>query len=111
MERVKTTWDYVMLVIAILLAGTVFARYAEASENNDAMRACLLAHNYDGQVLNMYNFGPASRCYHDWKSGQLSQEYIKSKMWLEEHPWYTGSNWNWEEVARKYPGKENVKRY
>lgn len=113
MERVKTTWDYVMLLIALLLAGTVFAHYAEASDSNDAMKTCLMAHGYEGNTqLMTFNFSKASACFHDWKVGELREKYIEGQLWLEEHPWYKGDNWDWEDVARKYPGNRGgVTRY
>lgn len=94
-------------LLLLLCVGNVYA-----NENNDAMKACLLAYGYEGHTQIMgFDFSGASACYHDWKIGKLREEYIMSKLWLEEHPWYTGTNWNWEEVNKAYPGKKNVTRY
>jgi hypothetical protein len=94
-----------------LLALCLLSTSAYGNENNEAMKTCLLAHGYDGSIFLMYNFEKAAGCYHDWKSGQLREEYIQSKLWLEEHPWYTGSNWNWEEIQKEYPGKRTITRW
>lgn len=96
----------IKLFVLCLLSSSVYA-----NENNEAMKACLLAHGYNGSVFLMYDFSKASACYHDWKSGKLREEYIQSKLWLEENPWYTGSNWNWEEVSKQYPGHKRTNRY
>jgi len=94
------------IFVLYLLSTSVYA-----NENNEAMKTCLLAHGYDGSVFLMYDFGKAASCYHDWKAGKLREEYIQSKLWLEENPWYTGSNWNWEEVQKEYPGKRSIQKW
>lgn len=96
-------------IIALCLLSTT----VNANENNEAMKTCLMAHGYEGNTqLMTFNFSKASACFHDWKAGKLREEYIRGQLWLEENPWYKGDNWNWEEVARTYPGNRGrITRY
>lgn len=95
------------LIALCLLSTTV-----NATENNDAIKTCLLANGYEGNTQIMgFDFTKAAACYHDWKSGKLREEYINAQLWLEEHPWYKGKNWNWEEMAVQHPGRTTIRRY
>jgi len=86
--------------------------HARMTESNQAMKTCLLANGYSGEVFYGYNFSRAAGCFHDWKDGQLRADYIQGQMWLEENPWYKGSYWNWEELSERYPGRGiTIKRY
>ena len=100
---------YVMLTM--LLSSSAMADYNKYYEDmeasNQAMRTCLLAHGYEGSVFFTYSFEKASACFHDWKSGQLKKDYIRTQMWLEQHPWYKGTDWNWEQISKEYPGNRN----
>ena len=103
------------IIALCLLSTTANAGYEEYYENmeasNEAMKTCLLAHGYDGTVFFSYAFEKAAACHGKWKTKQLTEEYVKTRLWLQENPWFTGSNWNWQEIAKEYPGKENVKKW
>jgi hypothetical protein len=88
-----------MLLIALLLAGSVLSHYAEASDNNRVMKACLDEYGYTPDNFNAFNFGPAAECFHKWRTAENSNETIKLREFLLEHPWYKGSNWQWEARA------------
>ena len=93
-----------------LLSSTANAGYKEYA-SNDAMKTCLLAHGYEGTIFFTYSFEKAAACWGDWKAGQLTEEYVKTKLWLEENPWYKGSHWNWEEISKQYPARRTIKRW
>ena len=103
------------LLVLCLLPVLAHAGYEDWHEkmnaSNAAMRTCLLANGYAGDVFYGYNFGPAAACFHSWKDGQLREDYIKAQLWLEENPWYKGEHWNWEQVQNRYPGRTTIKRY
>ena len=105
----------IKLLVLCLLPVLAHAGYEDwhddMNANNAAMRTCLLANGYSGDVFYGYNFGKAAACFHSWKDGQLKADYIKGQMWLEENPWYKGQDWNWEEMQKRYPGRKTIKRY
>ena len=71
--------------------------------NNQAIKDCLAASGYDGDVLiegKNFDWGKAAGCYQDWKTGQLNEEYVRLKFFLQDNPWYTGRNWDWETQAK-----------
>jgi hypothetical protein len=104
-----------LLLLCLIITTPVYAGYAEQYQNmkesNAAMKTCLLANGYEGSVFFTYSFEKAAACWGDWKAGQLTEEYIKTKLWLEENPWYKGPHWNWEEISKQYPGIKRIEKY
>jgi hypothetical protein len=103
--------EWLNIAIGIVLLSAVFtyeavasspSEYKKMAANNHAIKECLLAHGYNGNVLTngkQFDWAKASACYHDYKQGVMSEEYVKLKFFLEEHPWYKGRNWDWEKPA------------
>ena len=104
---------FLLCLLPVLAHATSYDDYhAKQAASNQAMKTCLLANGYSGEVFYGYNFSKAAACFHDWKDGQLREEYIKAQLWLEENPWYKGSHWKWEELSKQYPGRRTtIKRY
>ena len=102
---------FLLCLLPVLAHAGYDSYHAKMNDNNAAMRTCLLANGYAGDVFYSYNFSQAAACYHSWKDGQLRADYIQGQMWLEENPWYKGEHWNWEQVQKRYPGRTTIKRY
>lgn len=91
-------------IVAIGLMGVVILGWwamAEAgeSESNKVMKQCLQEHNYTPDKFHNYDFGPAAACHGEWAVADLERNIEKQKKFLEENPWYRGSDWNWQETA------------
>jgi len=95
--------QYSEIVIALIIAAILslcWVAVVDASESNKVMKECLVTAGYKGDVTNFDNFGKASKCFHDWKKGEMNKEYLKLKFFMEENPWYKGGNWDWETKER-----------
>jgi len=104
----------IILVLSWTTATASFSQehYDKMNANNQAMKDCLLAYGYDGDVLHKgkyFDWGGATRCYQQYKQGVMADEYVKLKFFLKDNPWYTGNNWMWEHEARA--GYECIEYY
>lgn len=95
--------DWIMLLtLCIAWSGAMtYTAEADAGENNQVIKDCLLAHGYRGDVNQKdFNWAKAASCVHEYRVGLMNEEYIKLKFFLKENPWYTGRNWQWETEAK-----------
>jgi hypothetical protein len=84
-----------LLAATLVLAGSAHA----IADNNKVLKMCLAANGYTPDQFDTFDFGPAANCFHEWKIADTEQDYVKMRAFLEEHPWYRGKNWRWEEYV------------
>ena len=97
-----------MKILAGVLLSLLFITSAEASEGNTAAKECLLANGYTPQKFHTFNFSRAATCYQGWIDGDMQEEHVKIKMFLEENPWYKGKSWDWESSVN---GRQDCIKY
>lgn len=91
--------DWLAIIVGIVLISAVFTYEAIANENNDVIKSCLKQTGYTPETFDTFSFAKAAGCYSDWKVGNNKVKYNQQKEFLEQNPWYKGSNWKWEERA------------
>lgn len=73
----------------------VWVTTAQASENNQAIKGCLVINGYTPEKFDTFDFSKASSCYHDWKSESNRQKLAELRDFLKHNPRY------------RYPGQSN----
>jgi hypothetical protein len=96
--------DYVIIgLILVLLLGLFTIDVHADSLKNQALKECLHKHGFiPGQThVQQYDWNKASSCV-DKKHIALEEDKIrKEKAFLDQNPWYTGKNWNWDDNAKE----------
>jgi len=72
---------------------------ADTTHSNEVMKSCLAEHGYTPENFETFKFSKSAACFHDWKTAEVQKDYEKQREFLQEHPWYKGKNWKWEERA------------
>lgn len=99
--KICLQWMVMFLIASFLLfvsSKTIIVADTNIS-NNDAMKACLAKFGYTVENFDTFPFDEASSCYREWKSAETKKDFNNLQAFLDEHPWYRGSNWKWEEKA------------
>lgn len=85
---------------ALLLGLCLIATTSQAEmSNNDVIKYCLDSTGYTPENFYTYNFSEASSCYHGWKTLTEADKAAERRAFLENNPWYKGSNFNWTQNA------------
>lgn len=95
-----------------ILIGTVFILFApfavamanDNSKNNQMVKDCLDLYGYDRELpvdirLNTFDFSGPANCVAGFRYEEHLKKVKERKEFLEENPWFRGSNWKWEERA------------
>ena len=98
-NETKDTAIAVVILITLLLSWMALYNDAQASENNAVMKSCLDEYGYTPEKFHEFNFAKAAACHSDWRTAEDERNRMKQRKFLEEHPWYKGKNWKWEETA------------
>jgi len=70
---------------------------AQASENNMAMKGCLVINGYTPEKFDTFEWNKAASCYQGWKVEKNRQELAELRDFLKHNPRY------------RYPGQSNNK--
>ena len=82
-------------LLAAAVVSWVWVATAEANENNNAMKGCLVITGYTPEEFDTFNFSRAAGCYHSWKVNKVRAEYAELRDFLAHNPRY------------RYPGQSN----
>jgi len=98
-NETKDTAIAVVILITLLLSWMSLYNDAHASESNNAMKACLDKYGYTPEKFDTFDFTKAAACHSEYRANVVANQDLERKQFLEEHPWYKGKNWKWEETA------------
>lgn len=72
---------------------------AETSHSNEVMKQCLDQYGYTPEKFDTFDFSKPAACHSKWRVAEIEKNHVKMRKFLDEHPWYRGKNWKWEERA------------
>jgi len=72
---------------------------AETTHSNEVMKSCLEESGYTPDKFETFDFSKPAACHSKWRVAETEKDYVKMRSFLQEHPWYKGKNWKWEERA------------
>ena len=88
-----------VILLAAFIGMWMWVLEAKAEHSNEVMKLCLEESGYTPDKFETFDFSKPAACHSKWRVAETEKDYVKMRSFLQEHPWYKGKNWKWEERA------------